>query len=456
MRSGWLKAVTILARAVQPAARLRALDRLIPLLVGAVVLGFAAGSSSVPDVMRFGHPVRWVLLAVLLVASALWAHPLVWLPGAAIAAAGLVCLAALSTAWSVEPKTTFERAVSVGILLATSVLLAAATRGQPDRASGVVAGVVGGAAAVGIAGIVLLVVSHHRAVQSATYEAPTRFNGFGQDPNTVALLFAVVFPLAVWAVVSTRRRVLASTALLLFAGTIVASGSRGALFSAAAGTVVVLAALMRRPRRTIAAATAVVALTAAGAWIQSLPQPSSTSAGSPASAVSAPKPRDGYLDAEAGYPLNADVGRPLPGGGQPAVRRSFFGASGRIEAWAGALHEAARRPVVGHGFGTEQAVFVDRYYSFVGGLPENSYLGMALQLGLAGLLALAVLVVALAMPGLRALSGPRRDLAAAGLGVLAAGMAIAVVQSYLYSAGNIAAAALWIPSFVLSAGAADA
>ena len=133
------------------------------------------------------------------------------------------------------------------------------------------------------------------------------------------------------------------------------------------------------------------------------------------------------------------------------MRRSIFGSSGRIDAWGGALHEAARRPVVGHGFGTEQAVFVDRYYRFVGALPENSYLGLALQLGLVGLLALAALVVVLARGGIRALGGPRSALAAAGLGVLAAGLVAAVAQSYLYSVGNIAAAALWIPSFMLAA-----
>src|SRR6185437_13011608 len=122
--------------------------------------------------------------------------------------------------------------------------------------------------------------------------------------------------------------------------------------------------------------------------------------------------------------------------------------SGRLDAWRGALHEAARRPVAGHGFGTEQDVFVDRYYRFVGGLPEDSYLGLALQLGVVGLLALLALVAALVAPGLRALRGPRPDLAAAGLGVLAAGLAIAVVQSYLYSVGNIATSTLWIAAFL--------
>jgi hypothetical protein len=34
--------------------------------------------------------------------------------------------------------------------------------------------------------------------------------------------------------------------------------------------------------------------------------------------------------------------------------------------------------------------------------------------------------------------------------VLAAGLVAAVFQSYLYSVGNIAAATLWIPAFLLA------
>jgi len=440
---------------LQTSARQRALDRIIPLLVGATVLGFAAGSSSVPDVTRVGHPLRWALLAALLVAAAFEVLPRLSVPvPATVAAAAFAALAALSTAWSVAPRTTFERSVSIGLLFCTCLLLAAGARGRPGRAAAIATGVLGGAAAVGVLGLLLLGVAHHRAVQSATYEAPARFNGFGQDPNTVALLFAVVTPLAVWALLSTRRRLFAAVALAVFAGTIVASGSRGALLAAGVGALVFAAAALRRPRAALAGVAAVAVVVGAGLAVQSLPKPAASS--TPVAAAPGPTPKPGYLDAEARYPLAADIGQSLPGGGQPPVRRSFFGGSGRLDAWRGALHEVARRPVVGHGFGTEQDVFVDRYYRFVGGLPENSYIGLALQLGVAGLLALGALVGVLAGAGIRALAGPRRSLAAAGLGVLAAGLAAALVQSYVYSVGNIATAALWIPAFLLAGVAADA
>jgi len=444
--------------ALQRAPRQRVLDRVVPLLAGATVVAFAAGSSSLPRVTSAAHAARWGVLVALLVVAALWALPR---PAprrdSAVAAACLVGLALLSASWSVERRITVERAFTLALLFCTCLLLASAVRGRVDRARALLAGLLGGAAVVGLVGLVLLGADHSAAVEAASYEAPARFRGFGQDPNTVALLFGVAAPLALWGVIERRRRLLAAAVLALLVGEIVASGSRGGLLAAAAGCAVVVAARAGSTRQLAAGLAAVVALTAAGAGIQSVPKPSAHASATPAApSQAAPKPRAGYLDAEASYPLDADIGRPLPGGGEPSVRRSFFGGSGRLDAWRGALHQAALRPVTGHGFGTEQDVFVDRYYSFVGGLPENSYIGLALQLGLAGLAALAGLVAVLAAAGLRALRGPGRTLAAAGLGVLAAGLVAALFQSYLYSVGNIATATLWIPAFLLGSVVPDA
>lgn len=434
----------------------RVLDRAVPVIAGATVFGFALGSSSVPSLTHAGHVLRWGLLALLLVCAVAWCPSFRAMPRSATAAAAiLVGLAALSTAWSVEPRTTFEKAVSLGLLFAVCAFIAAAVRERTDRAAGMLWGVLGGAAGVGLAGLLLLALDHRRAVQAATYQSPARFNGLGQDPNTVALLFAVAVPIAVWALLRSRRRIVAAVTLALLVATIVASGSHGAIIAAAVGSIVVVAALLGRSRAAFAASAAVIVCTAVGVGIQAIPKPLTTAVSTPAQ-VTGPTPKRGYVNAEAVYPLDADVGQPLPGGGQPAVRRGFFGSSGRLDAWRGALHEAARRPIAGHGFGTEQDVFVDRYYRFVGALPEDSYIGFALQLGIAGLVALAGLLAVLVRAGVTALRGPRRDVAAACLGVLTAGLAIAVVQSYFYSVGNIASAALWITAFLLPAAVADA
>jgi O-antigen ligase/polysaccharide polymerase Wzy-like membrane protein len=411
----------------------------LPALVTVTVFAFAAGSSSVPAVLHAGHKARWVALLVLLAAAA-WRAPLARVPrGPALAAAAFVALAALSSAWSVAPRTTFAKAGSLALLFAACLLLAA----RPHLRRDLLWGVLAGAVAVALAGLLVLALAHGDAVVAASYEAPARFRGFGQDANTGALLFGVAAPLAVWALLTDRsRRAWAAASLLLLAGEIVASGSRGALGAAAAGSVVAVFCVAGR-RRALALAAAVVAVAAVGAFIQSLPSPAASSRPPAAAPGPAPKPKPGYRDAEALYPLDGDVGRPLPGGGEPPVRRSFFGGSGRRAAWGGALHQAAQRPVVGHGFGTESRVFEDRYYTFVGGLPENSYIGLALQLGLAGLVAFAALLVALVRPALRHVAW-----SAPGLAVLAAGLVAALAQSYFYSVGNLAAAALWIPAFL--------
>src|SRR5204863_8299687 len=84
-----------------------------------------------------------------------------------------------------------------------------------------------------------------------------------------------------------------------------------------------------------------------------------------------------------------------PEGADPGTTRTLFASTGRTQAWEGAIDQGQERPVAGYGFGTEDHVFVDRYYSFFGGAPENSYVGLFLQLGLVGLLLVLALVVAL-------------------------------------------------------------
>src|SRR5207244_2542588 len=89
-----------------------------------------------------------------------------------------------------------------------------------------------------------------------------------------------------------------------------------------------------------------------------------------------------------------------------------------------ALKQVEQRPLVGYGFGTEDHVFVDRYYQFEGGLPENAYIGALLQLGVVGLVLTILLLLALGWAGVRALRfapAALRPLAAACLAVLVVG-----------------------------------
>jgi O-antigen ligase len=417
-------------------------ELVIPALAALAVFAFAAGSSSVTSVVRVGHDARWALLGLLLVAAGyrvIATRRLVLAPAPTAAAAALVVLALVSSAWSISPRLSVERSVSLGVLFATAVLLAAGER-EPRR---LLAGLVAGAVAVAVAGLVVLAGDHSAAVQAASLESPARYRGLGQDPNTAALLFGIAIAPAL---ALARRRPAWFAAVALFAGSIVASGSRGGLFAGGVGALVVVSATARPSRRTILTAAAVVAAVAVGLVVENVPK-AHASAGAPTpAAVPGPAPARGYLNAEAVYPLAADIGGPLPGGGQPPLTRGFFGGSGRVAAWTGTIHQILQRPLLGFGFGTEEKVFVDRYYYFVGGTPEDSYLGISLQLGIVGLVILLALFVAFAADVRRAL---RRDVCAACAGAVAAGLTLAVVQSYVYSAGNIGSATLWICAFLL-------
>jgi O-antigen ligase len=432
----------------------------VPVAVGGTVFAFACGSSSVHVVREIGQPVRWLALLGLLVLAAAWAAQR-WegllLPRSVLqATCALVSVALVSALWSVDARLSVGRAVSLAALLAVAILLAQACAGRPREIQRVLLGVLGGSTAVALGGLVILAAAHRSAVEPATIGSPTRFQGLGENPDTAALLFAVTLPIAVWLILGShdrRRRVPGAAITLLLFGSIVASGSRGALFAGGVGVLIAVLAWGGRARRTVVAGAAVAAALALGAFLETVPQKNPNAIAAPAVVTPgkpAPEPPR-YANAEAAYPLDADIGRPLPGNGEPWKPRSFFGASGRGVAWTGAIDQAAGRPLVGYGFGTEGDVFVDRYYTFVGGLTENSYIGLVLQLGIVGLVLLLFLVTTLVITGWRALAGPERTLAAACLGVLCSGLAIAVVQSYLYSVGNIAAAAFWIPVFLLPA-----
>jgi O-antigen ligase len=451
---------------VPSAPRRSVLELVVPVAAGATVFAFATGSSSVDAITRVGRDVRWAALLLLLVLGAAWAfsrtHRLSELAtGTAAAAAAFALLALVSSLWSIAPRLSAERAISFALLLATALLLGAGVRARPAAVERLLLGLVGGAVAIALAGLVLLVVDHGRAVAPATIEVPARFQGLGQNPNTGALLYGIAVPVALGLLLGSqdgRRRLLLAAALVLLVGSIVASGSRGGLAAAGLGALVPALAAARRPARVVTAAAAVAACVAVCAVIQSIPRPTPIPPPPPAASGTAPAPAPKpprYIEVEGPYPLDADVGRPLPGNGEPTIRRGLFATSGRAQAWLGALHQALERPLLGFGFGTEARVFVDRYYTFVGGLPENSYLGIALQLGAIGLAALLALVAVLLLAGRPAFRDRRRLLAASCAGAVLAGLTVAIGQSFVYSAGNIAAGTFWICAFLLSALAAE-
>jgi O-antigen ligase len=110
-----------------------------------------------------------------------------------------------------------------------------------------------------------------------------------------------------------------------------------------------------------------------------------------------------------------------------------------------------KRPLLGYGFGTENRVFVDRFFAFEGGFSENSYIGTFLQLGAAGVALLVGLLLTLAWNSYRVVRRGDSGPAAAAAGVLAVAILIGLSQSGITSVGNIAVASIWVCCLTLPA-----
>ena len=424
----------------------------VPFLLAVTLVAFAAGSSSVTSIVHAGRAARWAALLALFVAAgalALEGRAFTRLRVSVLVAAGsFLAVAVESALWSVDPRLTLERAATLVVLLATATAFAAACARRPEVARRLLWGIVAGAAVVTALGLVVLAFDHAAAVEQATLDLPARYRGFGENPNTVSLLLALCLPIATWLAFYARTRaelVLAVVLAVAFDASIAASGSRGALAAGFAGTFLAVA-LARAPARVrLVSAAAVAALLAASIAVALAPKSKGEAAPAPPpSTKSAPKPKPGYRNVESDYPLAFDIGTQAPGEAAP-THRTLFGLTGRGEAWRGAIDQADERPALGYGFGTEDRVFVDRYANFAGGLPENSYIGIYLQLGAVGLAAFLVLVGGLALAAVRTRSRPE---ASVSLAVLLAALVLAIAQSYIYSVGNIGTVTVWVCAFL--------
>ena len=424
------------------------LERTLAAALALTVVAFASGSAIVQDVLHVGRPARWIVLLALLGLACAYALGATSGPmrGAFLPlTVALVAVALASTLWSVDPRLTLERACTLAALAGVGTALLYGSRGRVETVRLFLLGLLVGMVLVALFGLVVLAVSPGDAIQPASTEYPARFRGFGQNPNTVSLLLALGVPLALLLALdggSRRLRLAAASATLLFAGSITASASRGAMLGALAGALVLVLVRGATVRRRVELAAVVVGAFGICVGVSQIPDRKSPS---PASAPSRPVNTDGR---------NAD--RPLSGYGSPpkAVPRTLFGSSGRSEAWRGAVHQVEKRPIAGYGFGTEELAFVDRYPDFASDLPENSFIGTALQIGLTGLaLLLAVAVSALAgfARSLGRLTGDVRATAAACAGVAVAALVLGLTQSYLLSVGNIATASAWLCMFLLVA-----
>ncbi len=401
------------------AARPWSIERWVQPVIAATIVFFVLASGSIESWIPWARRLRWVALLVLLVLALAWA----WqqrgarVAVAAFALAGVfLALAAVSISWSAAPRETVARAAAFGVVLLAAAALAWATSGRPAAAERVLDAVVAGAALVAAGGLLVLLFRHDRAVQAATAILPARYQGLGGGPNTATMLLAVALPAAAHVALDAGTKLRRSLGWIVAVGllaSIVASGSRGALVAGCAGLAAWAAFREQSVRRALAGVGVVGALFAVSVVASHIPNPNPNVAAPEVAADPNPPPVKAvapYADAGLVLRLQDDVGHPPPGVGVDDPGRTLTSSSGRTEAWTGALRQAADRPLLGFGFGTEEKVFVDRFVGFNSGVPENSYVGLALELGAIGLVLFLAMAAALLVPAVRArLVGPARS-----------------------------------------------
>jgi O-antigen ligase len=443
---------------VTGAARLEpALDAAAPFVVGAAILAAAAGSSIQRGLLNAGMPARWVLIALLFAFACVraavareWSFP----PAVASAIALFCGLGLVSTAWSVHPRGTLERAVGEIVVVSALGLLAGCIRGRPALRTRLLDGVLLAGAVVALAGFLYWLAEPSRGAIAATVEYPSRYQGIEENPNTAALLLAIAMPLALARALAARNllgRVGYTLVLAGLAASISASGSRGGLLGGFVGSLAVVALAPARPRLRAGIAVAVVAALVVAAWAMTIPQ------ALPAVAAPGP-PTHATRNAEKTLPLSQEIGNPWWTRRAGGYRRSLFNTSVRLRALRGSIHEALGRPLLGFGFGAEQWAFVNRYYAFSSGNPENGYVGMFLQTGFIGLALFLVMLGFCVVPPLvdclrRWAAGADARLVAA-LGAAAAGLVMGLSQSFFHGPGGIAYVAFWTALLTAAVGRA--
>ncbi len=400
--------------------------KIAPPLVACSIIVTALGSSASGTVSDAVAPIRWVVLgavAAAAVVAGLREPSLLRRAGAFhVGWLAFVALAFLSASWSVDPYLSVER--SATLLLLFVAVIAGALVLVPDRdvaeawATWIVVGIV----TLFVISAVALV-DWHLAVQpgwtvGAEGGAVSRFRGITENPNTIASYGPLVLPLLLWQLFRRRGagRWVAAAAIALVAAEVTASLSRVPLALMAVEAIVFTTVFARRRRTKAVVDVALVCVFAATV----------------ATAI-----------------VVADFGHRV-------VRQTTFAtAGGRTVAWHAAIHLIGRRPLTGTGFGTEEQALVTyrnqhpkpfEEADFKPSFFHNSYLGLAVQVGIVGSALLAVLLLA---PCYRLFRRRRasplspRLAVAVACAVVAASLQ-AVFSSYFYSVGNVTTVSLWV------------
>ena len=475
--SAWLVALLFLAGACarrrEPVALARALgavlvpererfvDRtLFPALLAIWVLLLALGSSYDQPLRSVGGAGKFALLFFLIGAEAprivrdVRGYLRELQPGALhLAAAALLLFGALSALWSSSSRHTFDYVVGLTLLFAAVLLGPWRIAQSPDGARALARALLLGAAAGVLANAHALLLSPHLALYTVAPGTPRRFRGLLENPDEVGS-YAVLAGLALWWALEharalraapRRRRLAAGLGFAigaLFLLELVDSGTRsGILLFCCAGAIFVAGYLGGRDG-VLAAAGITLAGGIAAVAILSSP----------------------------------GLRQSLPSFVRPSTLSTL---GGRTVAWSASLHLIDQRPLGGFGLGTEDdasslyradglrlfltcaampvawqeqlpptgcAALIPagrRLAGFSGSNSHDSFLGLGVQLGAVAMGAVCLALI-LAVGRVALLIRARAAFELALLAGIVAGIGWALVETYLFSPGNVITGPFWL------------
>jgi O-antigen ligase len=321
-------------------------------------------------------------------------------------ALAFVAYALVSAMYSPYPTVTIGRAISVGLLYISVfwLLWSDATRGAEPY---IVGALIDASSVIFLLSLLAIPVA-----PALAFQTDGRFRGIMINPNSIGLLGAVMAPLTLSRALATRRWS-DFLRLLLGAACLTLCFSRTGIGAALAGVgyVIFKERATTRIARLLTVAAIVGVVAATSMW-------------------------------DAASELDLTIAHRL---------FSVGSGSGRSETWAAALELIPDAPVIGHGFGTEEYIFVGRRFQVAqGAYIHNSYLGITYQLGITGALMLFGPLLVLLYRALRRRRAPGYVRPGTAYeGVLLVGILASISESWIYSAGNAFTFPFWTSVMLL-------
>jgi len=392
--------------------RLSVISPTLAFLTAMVVL---AANSNQPALVDLTANLRFVLYGALILAAFSGRRTYGRLPvGLVFVLISLVALALCSVVWTMTPLVSLERAVGFALLIASVTLVS--LRAWPDlgAARRCFSGIAIAVTIFLAAGLILFATGWPGAYELGSVAQLRRMTGVLVSPNSIGVVVGLFLPI----LLGMRRSAASSLrwthdlALGIAVVSLVLSQSRGGALAAAVG-VIAYVLLDRTLDRTKAVVAGFAVVLAGAAFLTMVPEA-----------------RPGVL---------ADLEQRFA-----SRQPNSEGGSGRVAAWDLAVEVWRERPVAGWGFGSADAVFGPRSVEieqvFQGNNPHNSYFNTLLELGLGGVI---ILVAAVAVPLVRAVTRRREPFVAGLAGAVCAGVTISMFESGLTAPGSFLGFAFW-------------